>query len=110
MTSPPPLECVPLVLAARQSMERESRRSSSRDPESKARCCKHSTADMESNTYWSSIGISNHCSRSLENHGEGLRDGYEADTDTMPKRRGSVKQMAARSPFIVNPLVLTFIF
>ena len=33
VTSPPPLECVPLVLAARQSMERESRRSSSRDPE-----------------------------------------------------------------------------
>ena len=35
MTSPPPLECVPLVLAARESMEREkeSRRSSSKDLE-----------------------------------------------------------------------------
>ena len=32
VTSPPPLECVPLVLAARESMEREreSRRSSSK--------------------------------------------------------------------------------
>ena len=35
MTSPPPLECVPLVLAARESMEREkeSRSSSSKDLE-----------------------------------------------------------------------------
>ena len=35
MTSPPPLECVPLVLAARESMEREkeNRRSSSKDLE-----------------------------------------------------------------------------
>ena len=33
--------------------------------------------------------------------GGGLRDaGYEADTDTMPKRRGSVKQMAARFSLI----------
>ena len=35
MTSPPPLECVPLVLAARESLEREkeNRRSSSKDLE-----------------------------------------------------------------------------
>ena len=37
------------------------------------------------------------------NYGSGLRDGYEADTDTMPKRRGSVKQMAARS--FLDPLI-----
>ena len=39
------------------------------------------------------------------NYSSGLRDGYEADTDTMPKKRGSVKQMAAR--LFLDPLMMS---
>ena len=46
----------------------------------------------------------------LSDYYQRLRDGYEAERDTVPKRRGNVKQRAERYPLIVKPLVLTCIF